>query len=573
MAPAPTPPRATFPHLPDPVLRGLPSAWAGRLAWTVLDADFGDADRFLSIWRTWQQDAQRPRVLHYVGVAADASRLCAQPALADACIPLGPGFHRILLDQGRVSLTLCLGETQAMLGEQVFQADTVFATAPADKWAAQLLARRCKRGTRLCVALTANTPDSANTTHTATLLQAAGFVLDDPAVDPAALTGTFNPRWELSNSRAPTAHIAPMPARCAVIGAGLAGASVAQALAVRGWQVSVLDQEMAPAAGASGLPVGLAVPHVSADDNPRSRLTRGGTRLLAQHALHLLERGADWEPSGVRELHPDGDSVWHPQAFWIKPANMVGAWLNQPGVRFVPSAKVAKLRRQNGAWQLLGEQGQDLGQFDVVVLANAMDCVQLLRTGLDADAQPLPELQDKLAALHAVHGTLSYGTYAEPLPGLPATPVNGNGCFIPHVPGPNGEQWCAGATFEPDALAAADTQVQHALNMQRLRQLLTMDAFDLPDTLDRGPVAQWTSTRCVTHDRLPLVGPVETAAGPGLWLCVGMGARGLSLSVLCAELLAARLGAEPLPVEFSLSRSLDVNRARRKPVPPKGYCT
>ncbi|MFZ3220859.1 MAG: hypothetical protein WA174_12540, partial [Rhodoferax sp.] len=48
-----------------------------------------------------------------------------------------------------------------------------------------------------------------------------------------------------------------------------------------------------------------------------------------------------------------------------------------------------------------------------------------------------------------------------------------------------------------------------------------------------------------------------------LWLCVGMGSRGLSFTALCAELLAARLGAEPLPVEFSLSRSLDANRVRR----------
>jgi tRNA 5-methylaminomethyl-2-thiouridine biosynthesis bifunctional protein len=94
--------------------------------------------------------------------------------------------------------------------------------------------------------------------------------------------------------------------------------------------------------------------------------------------------------------------------------------------------------------------------------------------------------------------------------------------------------------------------------------LLPLEGFDLGETLDRGPVAQWSATRCVTHDRLPLVGPVETAAGSGLWLCVGMGARGLSFSALCAELLVARLRAEPLPVEFSLSGGLDVNRVRRK---------
>lgn len=547
------------------MLQGLPSAWAGRRAWAVLDTIFGDGDRFLNVWRTWQQDAQRPRMLHYVGVTADACGLRVPAALKDVCAHLGPGVHRILLDEGRVSLTLCRGETQAMLGEQVFQADTVLAQAPADKWAAQLLARRCKRASRLYVVLPVHAAAAADLEHTAALLQAAGFVLDDPAAEPAMLTGSFNPHWQLSHTRSPNAHVARTPARCAVIGAGLAGASVAHALAVRGWQVSVLDQEVAPAAGASGLPVGLAVPHVSADDNPRSRLTRSGTRLLAQHAQRLLKRAEDWDPSGVRELHPGGDSVWHPHAFWIKPATLVRAWLAQPGIQFLPYAKVATMRRVDGVWYLTGEQDKELGCFDVVVLANAMGCVPLLRAGLGTAAQTLPDLQDTLAGLHAVHGTLSYGTYAEPLPGLPATPVNGNGCFIPHVPGPDGAQWCAGATFEPEALAAADTPAQHALNMQRLRQLLPMDEFDLPDTLDRGPVAQWTSTRCVTHDRLPLVGPLDTAAGPGLWLCVGMGARGLSLAALCAELLAARLGAEPLPVEFSLSRSLDVNRIRRKP--------
>jgi tRNA 5-methylaminomethyl-2-thiouridine biosynthesis bifunctional protein len=174
-----------------------------------------------------------------------------------------------------------------------------------------------------------------------------------------------------------------------------------------------------------------------------------------------------------------------------------------------------------------------------------------------------------LTALHPVYGTASHGTYAETLPDLPTTPVNGNGCFIPHLPGANGEEWLAGATFETDALAASNLVTQHALNMQRLRQLLPMDAYDLADTLDRGPVAQWSSTRCVTHDRLPLVGPIDTACGTGLWICVGMGSRGLSLAALCAELLAARLGAEPLPLESSLARSLGANRVRRKPAATK----
>jgi hypothetical protein len=35
----------------------------------------------------------------------------------------------------------------------------------------------------------------------------------------------------------------------------------------------------------------------------------------------------------------------------------------------------------------------------------------------------------------------------------------------------------------------------------------------------------------------------------------------LSFSVLCAELLAARMGAEPLPVEANLAKSLYALRA------------
>jgi tRNA 5-methylaminomethyl-2-thiouridine biosynthesis bifunctional protein len=124
-------------------------------------------------------------------------------------------------------------------------------------------------------------------------------------------------------------------------------------------------------------------------------------------------------------------------------------------------------------------------------------------------------------------------------------------------------QWCAGSTFETDPLIAADLGTQHAANMQRLAQLLPVHGAELAQTLDRGPVSLWSATRCVTHDRLPLLGPIDVGAQAGLWLCVGMGSRGLSFAPLCAELLTARLCGEPWPVESSLCRSLDTHRVRR----------
>ena len=533
---------------------GLPHAWAHRPAWTVLDTDFQDGQHFLSTWRAWQNDPQRPHMLHYVGIVAASPGSATVPELAKHVAGLGPGFHRIVLDRASVSLTLCVGNVLAVLGEHVFQADTLFARAPADKWEVQALARRSKRGCRFWI----SAPEAPD------WLAAAGFKLNAFTPQSASLTGRFDPQWKIPDSRTPSQHVHTTPTRCAVVGAGVSGASVAHGLALRGWEVTVFDQAAYPAAGASGLLVGLAVPHVSADDNPRSRLSRSGVQLLHQHANRMLVRGQDWNPCGVTEHRPDGSKLWQSDACWIKPAALVRAWLAHPRIRFVGSSHVLAMQRVGGVWQLGGDQGRDLGSFETVVVANAMGSANLL-CGLHAGDSVNAELRNKLKEMQTVYGTLSHGSYAQPMPGLPQTPVNGDGCFIPHVPYESGEQWFAGSTFETDASLVADEATQHAANMERLQHLLARDGWrEGAEGLNRGTVSQWSGARCTTHDRFPLVGPVDAASGPGLWLCAGMGSRGLSFSALCAELLVARLGAEPLPVAFGLSRSLDVNRVRRR---------
>lgn len=566
----------------------LPRAWAGQTAWTVLDADYGDGRAFVQCWETWRQDPQRPHMLHYVGIAAQAPHIiplttkaedgasentALWQTLAAQCAGRGAGFHRILLDDGRVSLTLCVGEMHAMLKEQGFLADTMRAANTSDPWVVQWLARCCKHGARLYVDAA---PTAIDVPQTALrhLLRDAGFVCDVPAPSQApatsaaqcpSITGQFHPRWEISTRRSPLHHPIHSPARCAIVGAGISGASVAHALALRGWQVAVFDQERLPAGAASGVPVGLAVAHISADDNPLSRLSRSGTRLAMQHAQQLLACGHDWEPSGVLERKPGVAAQWHPHAAWMKAAALVQAWLNHSAITFTGLTCVSTLHRAEGLWHLTAAQGHALGAFEHVVIANAMGCKVLLRQALQSDCSTdwAPGLHDQLNALQPVHGTLSHGTYAEEIDNLPTTPVNGNGCFFPQVPGPHGAQWATGSTFETGAMAAADLGTQHSSNLQRLRAVLPEWGDTLVQALDRGPVSLWSSTRCVSHDRLPLVGPADTAARSGLWVNVGMGARGLSLAPLCAELLMARMCGEPLPVESSLARRLDACRVRR----------
>ena len=73
-------------------------------------------------------------------------------------------------------------------------------------------------------------------------------------------------------------------------------------------------------------------------------------------------------------------------------------------------------------------------------------------------------------------------------------------------------------------------------------------------------VRAWAGLRCTLPDRLPAVGPVNPDRLPGLHLCAGMGARGISLSVLSGELMAARLEGEPLALDVSLAHRLAASR-------------
>jgi tRNA 5-methylaminomethyl-2-thiouridine biosynthesis bifunctional protein len=593
----------------------------------VLDTGFASGPTFLDIWQAWRAHAGRPAMLHYVGVlSADEAeqlqtvlfaRTTATPDTAELrdtlgrnCYGLLPGFHRILLEGGQISLTLCVGERSDALTKQEMQVDCLLATAtrePWDKWTLKALARCCKRGTQIYFS-GAPLPSPA-------LLIDAGFVTHTKATDspdsrpilPNTLHASYNPRWQLRTSRRPAVIVTPA-GRCAVIGAGIAGASVARALAVRGWHVDVYDTQPACAGGASGLPVGLVVPHHSADDSPRSRLSRGGTRLTLQHAGHLLQAGQDWSPGGVLELSVDETDLadaeaevlsqtaaqqaptgwssrrdlgqvpglWHPHAGWIKPARLVQQWLIHDRIHFHGAATVHTLLRAQPQWLLRDKEGVELGRADRVVFANAYGCADvLLRLAADVPGQIdwLAGVLHKLQSLQAMHGTLSMGPCPADASGTAFTPfpVNGHGSFVANVPDARGPQWFAGATFQTDPVLHADLAREHAINLKKLQALLPAAAQALVAQFGDGQVQAWQGTRCITHDRLPLVGPLEDHPSPSLWLCAGMGARGLSFSALCAELLAAWFGGEPLPIENKLAKLLDTHRTQRSA--PRGTGT
>ena len=562
----------------------------------MLDTGF-DALRFLRLWHAWQQDPGRPQVLHVVALSTEVPSLAALTAQASADLAyltqelapawhgFLPGFHRLSLAQGQLQLTLCVGERQALLREQQFAADSVVLDTHSawDRWSLKALTRCCRRGTVLTWTPTLDSTLAEQLRHN-------GFALD-------AGSARFSPHWQLKTNRDVLRTQAAPLGSCAVVGAGLAGASVAAALARRGWQVQVLEAAQTPAAGASGLPVGLAVPHVSVDDSPRSRLSRAGLRLTLTEVRRLLHQNQDWGLSGVLERRldsqarlpthwPDADpslsrlahlwpssawrtglhdqpEIWHPQGAWIKPARLVQAWLAQPGITLRTQARVTHLQKHSAQWRLRNAEGELLANVDQVVLANAHDALQLIE-GLG----PHAAWRDQLPPLQAVRGVVSWGLRdAGDELSLPPFPVNGHGSLIPAVPTDEGWAWYAGATYEAAHLPPATGAEHHLSNRDKLSTLLPAAAQTLAPCFEAPAARGWGNTRCVSLDRLPLVGPLEEGEHPSLWLSAAMGSRGLTFALLCAELLAARLGAEPWPIEASLARSLHARR-RRTGSPP-----
>jgi tRNA 5-methylaminomethyl-2-thiouridine biosynthesis bifunctional protein len=348
--------------------------------------------------------------------------------------------------------------------------------------------------------------------------------------------------------------------KIAVIGAGIAGASVAHALAQRGHAVTVIETAQAAASGASGNHAGVFRPLPSRDNSPLSRLLRAGFLLGRQQfpafpdvrcgwtgVLHIARDDkhattqrrtvaeqslpADFcryvdrdEASSLASWPVEQGGWWFAQGGWINPPSLCRALLADIDCRF--NQPVARLVRTESHWQLLDSAGNAIIQADDVVLANGIGAPALVPDF------PLP--------IRVGRGLVSHVPEA-------ATPpfnivVTRLGYVTPAVDGMR----CAGATMAADDLDPAPRLADHIENLHRLDMVLPGFGAGLDPALLDGRV----SFRPMSPDRLPIVGPLS--ANEGLWIIDGFGARGLVFASICAELLACQISAEALPLADDL---------------------
>ncbi len=336
----------------------------------------------------------------------------------------------------------------------------------------------------------------------------------------------------------------------AVIGAGIAGANLAHALRLNGWQaedVTVFDP--VPASGASGNPAGLIMPRVDADDSPAALFYRDAFLHARSHYRKLaigyetlpgtLPYPEDkWRRLTDLALWPDGCMDWGegalhvPAAGLLRPPLVIGRLLEGHKVETV---RIAHLRRVEDAWQIVDDEGKEHGPFACVVLAGG--AAPSLWSG--APIRP-SEGQIDIFKGPAPGAIFTDGHYTAPLDGLLLT----------------------GATYGPPSGQAAPSRQNTETNRQEAERLL--------DETVGPPVRARVSHRATTPDRHPMAGPVfdqeaaltlyqGLAKGQrlpdvppplidGLFVLGGLGSRGLVTSPLLANHLASILTGTVSPL-------------------------
>ncbi|PMU23067.1 MULTISPECIES: bifunctional tRNA (5-methylaminomethyl-2-thiouridine)(34)-methyltransferase MnmD/FAD-dependent 5-carboxymethylaminomethyl-2-thiouridine(34) oxidoreductase MnmC [unclassified Pseudomonas] len=592
----------------------------GRLV--IGETGFGTGLNFLCAWQLFEQHAVAGARLHFVSVEkyplshADLQRaLALWPELAPFAeqllaqyIAIHQGFQRLVLDNGRVTLTLLIGDALEQLPQLDAQVDAWFLDgfAPAknpDMWTAELFAELARLAA----------PGSTISTFTSTgwvrrLINAAGFKMKR--------TPGIGHKWEIlrgeflgwpAETPAPAAAkpwFARPPAvsgerHALVIGGGLAGCATAASLAARGWRVSLLERHAALAQEASGNPQGVLYLKLSAHGTALSQLILSGfghTRRLLEH----LQRGVDWDGCGVLQLAfnakeaerqaqlagafaPDllhlldkeqaqvraGITLEHgglffPEGGWVHPPALCEWQARQPLIEVLQHHDALELKQVDGQWQAL--QGDTvLAQASVVVLAGA---AEIKRFSFSADL-PLKRIRGQITRLPQTAQSQALATVV---------------CAEGYVAPPRLGEHTLGASFDFKSDDLTPTVAEHAGNLEMLREI-SLDLLQRlgADSLAPEQLEGRAAFRCTSPDYLPIVGPlaqreafdhtyaalgkdarqVPDAPCPwlhGVYINSGHGSRGLVTAPLCAELLAAWLDNEPLPLPRNVSEACHPNR-------------
>ncbi len=350
--------------------------------------------------------------------------------------------------------------------------------------------------------------------------------------------------------------------KVAIIGAGMAGCTLAHSLHQRGIEVHLFEQGDSLASGASKMPALLATPNISLDHNAFSQLTFLGMshleRFLNCHQKEFpklsysktcmqlgSEKYSEWQLEQYQKVYQK--RYWNPELFkWTttqikdrehKGLLMPGFLVSGPAfcqslVQSIPHNQI----HLNHAIKSLNE----LKGFDHIILATG-HCNLLNKL---ADAEP---------TLSPLRGQLTELTQKpEYRLGLDY-PINYDGHLFECD-----EKLIVGATFDMSLDDKANIEDRDK-NLEQANRRFGLGLADSKQHRD------YVGIRATTYDRYPYCGPLAARSEqlPMIWTNYGFGTRGLCLSLLCAEVIACSINHEPIPLPKYLLQRISPKRIQK----------
>lgn len=523
---------------------GLPERFSERSDVVVGELGFGSGLNIAALLDLWRKTKPEGGRLHIFSIEAhplerdEAARILAHwPELGEAAQVLldhwpgrARGFHRIDLPGFDAVLDLAVMDVVEALEAWDGAADAWFldgfspALNPA-MWREEVLAAVAARSAPGARAATFTVAGAVRRG-----LQAAGFEI-------AKQPGFGRKRERLEAWLPGVRHAAPRPQTLAIIGGGIAGASLARAARAQGLSVTVIDDPEGVAA--SGNPAGLVTPALDAGGGPRAALYAQAFARAVQLYETLrdavIDRGVLQLPQTQRDparfATVAGQDLFEPgtmavtdapalamrAALVVEPPAVTAAWSGE-----VVRSRVAKLEKDGEGWRLLDQADDLIVHADRVALA-----------GGAALAGELP--------LRPVRGQASWTD------GVSTVPTAFGGYAVPTRTGV-----LFGATHDRDDTRTDVRAEDHARNLATLAKGLPDLAEQLADKTFEGRAA----LRATTADRLPLTGIRDD----GVLVLTGLGSRGLCLAPLLAEHLVAKALGAPSPLPRVLSHLVESGR-------------
>ena len=463
------------------------------------------------------------------------------------------GVHRINLNEGRIKLTLIYGDLKDNLLN--LNENTNYDAWYLDGFSPSKNPEMWSREMAMKIGEVSNSSTTIATYSVAGVvkenLSEAGFLVKK-------INGFGTKRQMLSGSSlAKKVRLKSSKKKICIVGAGIAGCSLSKILSDRNHEVTIFDKEESAASLATGNPVLVIYPRLSAYDTPHARFSIESFLYSSKFYDHLDSQY--WNKSGVLMMNFDENSnkrensllntredqdlfikldsiqasfrsgievqnggLFFQNAGYIEPKYLCDEMLSHGNIVTNFLEEVISVKKINESNKVITTKGEY--EFDEVCFCNSYSLNKIFNfEGLSKKRG-----QVSIVSTNNILNKLKF-------------PICAGGYLSPNIEGNH----TAGSSYS-NVTSSEILEKEHHETLKKINKIYegNLEIID-------GKVG----FRAVTRDRVPLAGKFKD-----FYVNIGHGSRGATSAPICSEYIADLIENKPLPIGSEIEKILNPER-------------